>query len=354
MIVSNSSKPDSNAKAASKVQSAKIKRQEEVLNDQSSDTPQLRPQKLDEYIGQEKMVRQIQLIINSAKIRNTLPEHMLFYGQPGLGKTTIASLLSKELGAHFKVLAAPGLQKTGDLVSLLINLEPKTVLFIDEIHRLKIPLEETLYSAMEDHKVDLLMGKGHGANIARFDLNEFMLIGATTQLGKLSKPLKDRFPSIFQLEPYTETEILQLIDRSSSILGLRISDEAKVFICRRSRGVPRIANNILKRLRDFQIVHKVDEVNLIQTEDFLHELGIYDKGLTRSELNYMRALLRGSVGLKTLGGMLQEEVETLELVTEPYLIHLGYLDKSSGGRSLTPKGREFILQFDQHLPEAVL
>jgi Holliday junction DNA helicase RuvB len=200
---------------------------------------------------------------------------------------------------------------------------------------------------MEDGKVDLLMGKGQGASVARLDLSEFMLIGATTQLGKLSKPLKDRFPSIFQLEPYTNSEILDLVERNTKILKLKINQEAKLLVCRRSRGTPRIANNLLKRLLDFQIVHKIKELNEVEVEDFLKELGIFEKGLTHADLTYMRALQDGSLGLKTLGGRLLEETETLELVTEPYLIYLGFLDKSSEGRKLTPKGMEFIIKFDK-------
>ncbi|MEM1312757.1 MAG: Holliday junction branch migration DNA helicase RuvB [Patescibacteria group bacterium] len=319
------------------------------LNTESSTSVELRPKSLDDYIGQERMINQLKIILKSAKIREQMPEHILFYGQPGLGKTTVSSLIANEMSSQFKVIAAPALQKTGDVVSLLVNLEPSTVLFIDEIHRLRAPLEEVLYSAMEDKKVDLLMGKGHGASVARLDINSFMLIGATTQLGKLSKPLKDRFPTIFQLEPYSEPEILQLVERNSNLLRLSLSQEAQMLICHRSRGVPRIANNLLKRLLDYQIVHRMKKVDFMHAEDFLIELGIYEKGLTKADLTYMRALLNGTIGLRTLSGMLLEETETLELVLEPYLIYLGFLDKSSGGRKLTPKGKEFILNFDGKL-----
>jgi Holliday junction DNA helicase RuvB len=356
MIISSKNDQTKKPKAKKKTLAENLHSQDELvaLSEENPTNIALRPQSLDDYIGQDKMVRQLKIILESAKIRERMPEHMLFYGQPGLGKTTVASLISKELKANFKVIAAPALQKTGDVVSLLVNLEPGTVLFIDEIHRLRAPLEEVLYSAMEDKKVDLLMGKGNGASVARLDINDFMLIGATTQLGKLSKPLKDRFPTIFQLEAYTEPEILQLVDRNCALLKLKLSDDAKMLICHRSRGVPRIANNILKRLLDFQIVHKTKEINFIQTEDFLLEVGIYERGLTKADLTYMRALLNGTTGLRTLGGMLLEETDTLEQVVEPYLIYLGFLDKSSGGRKLTGKGKEFILRFDRQLPDSVL
>jgi holliday junction DNA helicase RuvB len=351
MIVSSKNDSLAKPKKTKKTLEDVFVSQEKLLNfeDKSTVSNSLRPKLFSEYIGQDKMIRQLKIIIESAKIREKMPEHILFYGPPGLGKTTISELIAKELDAKFKIIAAPALQKTGDVISLLVNLEPGTVLFIDEIHRLRAPLEEILYSAMQDGKVDILMGKGNGASVARLDLKEFMLIGATTQLGKLSKPLKDRFPSIFQLEPYQEAEILQLIDRNCSILKLNIADDAKMLICHRSRGVPRIANNILKRLLDYQTVHKTMMINFVQTEDFLLEVGIYEKGLTKADITYLKALLHGSVGLRTLGGMLLEELDTLEQVVEPYLIYLGFLDKSSGGRKLTNKGKDFILNFPQRL-----
>jgi holliday junction DNA helicase RuvB len=309
----------------------------------------LRPRKLDEIVGQEAVVRQLKLILDSAKIREKLPEHILFYGQPGLGKTTIANLISNEMNANFRVITAPSLQKIGDLVSILVGLEPNTVLFIDEIHRLKLPLEESLYSAMEDGQVDLIMGKGNGISTLRMDLNPFVLIGATTQLGKISKPLKDRFPTVFQLQSYNNTDMFVLIERSSDILKLKLDDDSKFLIAQRSRGVPRVANNILKRLLDYQTVHKMREVNVIQTTEFFEELGVFDQGLTRSDLKYLDSLKDGSLGLKTIASIMMEDPETLELVIEPYLIHLGFIEKSSEGRSLTIKGRNKLAKFDSKI-----
>jgi holliday junction DNA helicase RuvB len=325
----------------------------ELISDKEENI-KLRPNSLTGYIGQDKMVRQLKLIVDSAKIRNTMPEHILLYGQPGLGKTTLAYLISNEIGSQLKTIAAPALQKTGDIVSLLVNMEPNTVLFIDEIHRLKAPLEETLYAAMEDGHVDLVMGKGQGLSVGKIDLNPFILIGATTQLGKISKPLKDRFPTIFQLEPYSESDILALFDRNLEILKIKMSDDAKLLVCRRCRGVPRIANNIIKRFVDLQTVHKIKQITLNDAQDFLLELGIYDLGLTKSDLQYMRSLLYSSLSLKTLGGILMEDIETIEIVTEPYLIHLGFIDKGSEGRRLTPKGREFILKYDKKKTNSLL
>jgi Holliday junction DNA helicase RuvB len=303
----------------------------------------LRPSKLDQYIGQSSVVRQLKLILDSAKIRQVLPENILFYGQPGLGKTTLASIISEELGCNFKIISAPSLQRVGDLVSLLLNLEAKTVLFIDEIHRLKAPLEEILYTAMEDKQIDLVMGKGHGAKATRIDLMELSIIGATTQLGKISKPLKDRFTAIFHLEPYSEVEITQLIERNSQLLDLKLENGAKTLVAKYSRGIPRITNHLLKRLLDYQTVYNLDKITAKQVENFFTDLGIYDLGLTKTDLKYLHSLDEtASLGLKTLASILMEEAETLELVVEPYLLHLGLIHKSSKGRNLTFKGKKLL------------
>lgn len=326
----------------------KIQQQPEiaVLQDTKIDQEEgLRPNRLQDFIGQSGLKKQLQIILDSARIREKLPEHILFYGQPGLGKTTLASLLSSELGVSFKIASAPSIQKQGDLVSLLLNLENKTILFIDEIHRLKAPLEETLYTAMEDGQVDLLMGKGAGAQSARLDLPEFTLVGATTMLGKISKPLKDRFPSIFQLEPYSHPEILKLIDLNAKKLGIKLSLEAKDYLCQRCRGVPRITNNILKRVLDYQIVHSLKKLEKDDLDGFLQDLGIYIYGLTKADIKYLDTLLENGMGLKSISAVLMEEKETVELVIEPYLMHLGFLNKSSKGRMLTAKGRDFIQTF---------
>jgi holliday junction DNA helicase RuvB len=337
MILSNTENSKKNPKNQPEI---------EKLQDKSLDEEQnLRPNRLVGFIGQSKLKKQLQIILDSAKIREKLPEHILFYGQPGLGKTTLASLISSEMGVNFKVASAPSIQKQGDLVSLLLNLENKTILFIDEIHRLKAPLEETLYTAMEDGQVDLLMGKGAGAQSARLDLPEFTLVGATTMLGKISKPLKDRFPTIFQLEKYDDKEIIKLINLNSEKLDLKIDQEAKEYICKRCRGVPRITNNILKRVLDYQIVHHLEKIDLKNVKFFLEDLGIYTFGLTKSDTKYLEILLQDSMGLKSLSSILMEEKDTVELVIEPYLMHLGFINKSSLGRKLTPKGRLFIREF---------
>jgi Holliday junction DNA helicase RuvB len=329
-------------------QASPISEAQKVLDarvEDSNDTENgniLRPTKMSDYIGQQNLIRQLSIILESAKIREKLPEHMLFYGQPGLGKTTMAHLIAYELQANLKVIAAPALQKTGDIISLLVNCEPNTVLFIDEIHRLRAPLEEILYSAMEDYTVDILVGKGQGTNTVRMDLSPFVLIGATTQPGKLSKPLKDRFTNTFHLQPYADGEMIDLIDRSCGILKIQMDDQAKFVVCKRSRGVPRIANKLLKRLVDLKTVHKLSIIDKEVTVTFFDELGIFEQGLTMNDIRYLEILKDGHMGIKTIADVLQEEPDTIEVVTEPYLTHLGFMTKSSEGRKITPKGLSYI------------
>ena len=316
----------------------------EQEDDTTNESQKLRPSKLDDLIGQHNIVKQLKLIIDSCLIRQKMPEHILFYGQPGLGKTTLASLIASEVHAKFKLITAPSLQKVGDIVGILLSLEPNTVLFIDEIHRLKAPLEETLYSAMEDNRVDIVMGKGNGANTLSMEVHPFVLVGATTQLGKLSKPLKDRFPTIFQLESYNFSDMTMLINRSCAIIGLKLTDKAIAIVCDRCRGVPRIANNILKRLLDFQIVSNISELDVDVVGSFFEDLGIHGGGLTRSDIAYLQSLQNNSLGLKTLASILQEDSDTVELVIEPYLLHLGLIDKTISGRSLTTKGKQLVIK----------
>lgn len=315
-------------------------------NDFSSNL--LRPSKLDDYIGQDKMIKQLKIILRSAQIRQTLPEHMLFYGQPGLGKTTISSLIAGELGVELKIVSAPSLKKIGDAINLLVNIEKPTILFIDEIHRLRTEVEETLYTAMEDKKIDIMIGKGQGVSTLRMDLQPFTLIGATTQFGKISKPLRDRFPATFKMEAYDENQMLKIIDRNIALLNLELEEETKILVCNRSRGVPRVANNILKRFLDLHVVaNEAGEKYLIKKDEalaFLEEMGILEKGLTQADVIYLKALQENSRSLKSLSGILAEETDTIEYAIEPYLIHIGFIDKDSSGRKLTAKGREYLNQ----------
>ena len=302
----------------------------------------LRPTNIKDYIGQAKIVSQLELILKSARIREAIPEHILFYGQPGLGKTTLATLIANELNLELRIISAPTLKKVGDLVSLLINMEQPSVIFIDEIHRLRTEVEETLYSAMEDKKIDIIIGKGQGLSTVRMDLQPFILIGATTQIGKISKPLRDRFPTTFKMETYNHEEMIQLIDRNVTILGIEMDIGAKELVVTRARGVPRIANNILKRFVDLQVVNAIKSVSDDTATEFMTQLGIFELGMTKTDLDYLKALKNISLSLKTLSGILLEESDTIEYVMEPWLIHNGFIDKDSSGRKLTLKGREFI------------
>ena len=302
----------------------------------------LRPKTIEEYVGQEGLKKQLNLILSSANIRQVMPEHLLFYGPAGLGKTTIANLIANEINANFKVITASSLQRVGDIVALLSNLEDRTVLFIDEIHRLKAPLEESLYSAMEDQTIDILIGKGTGATTLRIDLPNITIVGATTLVGRLSKPLRDRFASTFQLELYSIPELIKIINNSSTKLGVNIAEELTTNIASKGRGTPRIVNNITKRLLDYKIVNKVEEFDMQTLEVFLSDLGLYEYGLMKSDIKYLRSLERSQLSLKTLAGVLMEEIETIEQVIEPYLLYLGFIAKDSNGRKITHRGVSFL------------
>jgi holliday junction DNA helicase RuvB len=335
-----SSNKQSSQDTDKKSSKAKIEISELVIKQEGEKA--LRPSNIEGYIGQEVLKKQLWLIIESCKIRGVMPEHMLFYGPAGLGKTTISNLIATEIGASFRSITASSLQKVGDIIALLSNLEERTILFIDEIHRLKAPLEESLYSAMEDQKIDILIGKGNGSTTLRIDLPNITIIGATTLAGRLSKPLRDRFPSLFQLELYSILEMQELIRVNSKKVGLSLTKEAVILIAKRSRQTPRIANNIIKRFLDLQLVNGHIELDTDKVFSFFKEVGIYEDGLTRSDIKYLQALEETQLSLKTISGVLMEEVDTIEQVIEPYLLFLGLVDKDSGGRKLTPKGQRFI------------
>lgn len=331
-------------KEEKKLKPSEAKSEKKILTKIEESEKALRPKGLMDYVGQKSLKGQLHLILESCKMRSCMPEHMLFYGPAGLGKTTISNIIATELNVNFKAITASSLQKVGDIIALLSNLEENTILFIDEIHRLKAPLEESLYSAMEDQKIDILIGKGNGATTLRIDLPNITIIGATTLAGKLSKPLRDRFPSIFQLELYSLEEMITLISTNSIKIGLNPELDVINLIARRSRGTPRIANNILKRFLDLQLVQSKKTLNTDDVNEFFSIIGVYEQGLTKSDLKYLRSLNETQLSLKTLSGVLMEEVDTIEQVIEPYLLYLGLVDKDSNGRKLTPKGREMVIK----------
>lgn len=301
----------------------------------------LRPEKWDEYIGQQNIKDNLHILLTAAKERNHQPEHILFYGPPGLGKTTLAHLISKEMGAQIKVTSGPAIEKVGDLASILTNLSAGDLLFIDEIHRLNKTIEEILYPAMESGSLDIIIGKGPSARTIQLELPPFTLISATTRIALLSAPLRSRFSGgTFRLEFYKDDEIAKIIKRSAKILNVEIGGEIALEIARRSRFTPRTANFLLKRCRDFAQVNKnkLDKTTIDKT---LLLLGIDELGLNESDRKLLDTIINkfkgGPVGLNTLAAALSEEQATIEEVNEPYLIQMGLLDRSPRGRIATEK-----------------
>ena len=300
----------------------------------------LRPHNLDEYIGQNKVKENMKIYIQSAKKREEPLDHCLFYGPPGLGKTTIANIIANEMHSNIKITSGPAIEKPGDLAALLTNLSEYDVLFIDEIHRLSKSVEEILYPALEDFTLDIMIGKGPSSRSIRLDLPKFTLIGATTKAGSLTTPLRDRFGIIHRLELYSEDDLSKIIERSSKILDIKIEEESAREIARRSRGTPRIANRLLKRVRDYAIVLGNGEIDLKIAKHALNQLEIDELGLDdidRRILETMIVQYQGRpVGIEALSATVGEEIDTIEDVYEPYLIQIGFIARTLRGRIVLP------------------
>lgn len=308
----------------------------------------LRPTNFAEYIGQERLKKNLKIAIAAVKKRNdgTTLDHVLLYGPPGLGKTTMANVIAHELGSNLRVTSGPAIERAGDLASILTNLQNGDVLFIDEIHRLRRAVEEILYSAMEDYKLDIVIGKGPAARSVRLDLPHFTVIGATTRTGSLAGPLRDRFGITHRLEYYNESEIGQIIVRTASILGTEISEEATATLAARSRLTPRIANRLMKRVRDFADVHGDGSVDLDIATQALGLMEIDSLGLDPADRNMLQLMLDNygnrPVGLTTIAALTGDEATTIEDYYEPFLIQLGFIEKTPRGRIVTEKAKRHL------------
>jgi len=299
----------------------------------------LRPQTLDDYIGQKEAKGNLKVFIEAAKLRGEPLDHVLFYGPPGLGKTTLAGIIANELGVDIKITSGPAIGRAGDLAAILTNLNENDVLFIDEIHRMNRSVEEVLYSAMEDFALDIIIGKGPSARSIRLDLSKFTLIGATTRAGSLSAPLRDRFGVLSKFEMYTVEELSEIIMRSASILNIEADEESVREMAMRSRGTPRVANRILKRIRDFSQVNGKGVIDINITKEGLDALGIDHMGLERLDREILMAIIErfkgGPVGIDTIAASIGEERVTIEDAYEPYLIQIGFLSRTPKGRMVT-------------------
>jgi Holliday junction DNA helicase RuvB len=316
----------------------------EFISDDALTEVSLRPKTLDEYVGQTKIKENLSIYIQAAKSRNEALDHVLLYGPPGLGKTTLSNIIASEMGVNIKITSGPAIEKPGDLAAILTNLSEHDVLFIDEIHRLSPSIEEVLYPAMEDYALDIIIGKGPSARSIRLDLPKFTLVGATTKAGNMTGPLRDRFGVLARLELYTNEELKGIVTRSAKILGIDITDDGANEIASRSRGTPRIANRLLKRVRDFSEVIGSGVVDKKIADIALEKIEVDKIGLDRTDANMIRSMIKnfggGPVGLDTLAATIGEDANTIEDVYEPYLLQLGFINRTPRGRVVTKAAYE--------------
>ncbi len=313
--------------------------QTDIAQEDEETEVHLRPKHMGDYIGQKNVTDNLKVFIDAARLRKEPLDHVLFYGPPGLGKTTLAGIIANELGVNMRVTSGPAIARSGDLAAILTNLNDHDVLFIDEIHRLNRSVEEILYSAMEDYVLDIIIGKGPSARSIRLDLAKFTLIGATTRAGSLSAPLRDRFGVINKFEMYTIDELKTIIKRSADILNILIDEESTMEMARRSRGTPRVANRLLKRVRDFSQVKGNGRIDIAITDSTLTSLGIDKEGLENLDREILRIIIEqfkgGPVGIETISAAVGEERITIEDVYEPYLIQAGFLHRTQKGRTVS-------------------
>ena len=315
----------------------------------------LRPRHLDEYVGQEQVKRNLGTLLEAARRRGEAADHILLYGPPGLGKTTLANIIARELGVNIHTTSGPAVERAGDLAAILTNLEERDVLFIDEIHRLNHTVEEILYPAMEDFVIDVIIGRGPSARSLRLSLKPFTVVAATTRAGRVGGPLRDRFGAIYRLEYYDAADLSAIVRRSASILGVAIDDDAVDILARRGRGTPRVVNRLLKRVRDHAEVHGESRITAPQAEAAMRELEIDDEGLDTTDRRLLLAIVQkfasGPVGGAALAAVIGEEVETVEDVYEPYLLQLGFLDRTPQGRVATERARDHLRRLGFEVPQ---
>lgn len=306
----------------------------------------IRPESLDEYVGQDKIKENLRVFIKAAKMRNEPLDHVLLYGPPGLGKTTLAHIIANEMGSNIKTATGPSIEKSGDLAAILSTLEPGDVLFIDEIHRIPSFIEEILYSAMEDFTINIVIGTEGKSRSVKIDLPPFTLVGATTRAGDLSSPLRDRFGIVNKLEFYSDEELGDIVKRTSHVLDMNIDDDAAVELAKRSRKTPRIANRLFKRVRDFALVEGTGRIDLKITLEALDRLNVDKYGLDTIDIEYLEALINkfngGPVGVETISTAIGEEITTIEDVVEPFLLQEGFIKRTRSGRVATEKSYEHL------------
>jgi len=306
----------------------------------------LRPKNFNNFIGQELTKKNLAVILSAAKKRQESPPHLLFYGPPGLGKTTLAGIVADESGGNLKTTSGPAIEKAGDLAAILTNLKPGDVLFIDEIHRLRLPIEEILYSALEDFFLDLVVGKGPGAKSMRLKLPAFTLIGATTKFGLLSSPLRERFGANFKIDFYSPENLQMILKKNAETLNIKIQKNAIEFLSKVSRGTPRVANRLLRRLRDFANFENKTEISEKNCQEWLQKIGVDKIGLTNFDREFLKIIVEkfsgGPVGLSTIAAAISEDKQTIEDIVEPFLLQIGFLSRTPRGRMILPEALKYL------------